>query len=117
MPIISINSEAENEQALGLVRELMAIPQRSPEEESLLLLLAQLIERFEDQHYPLNSATPLSILSHLMEEHDLGVEALVPIFGDRDTVNAVMKGDRMIEPHHAPALANLFHVHPSVFID
>jgi HTH-type transcriptional regulator / antitoxin HigA len=110
-----ITSEAENEQALALVRELMAIPQRSPEEESLLLLLAQLIERFEDQHYSLNAATPLSILAHLIEEHDLGADALIPIFGGRDAVDAVMRGDKDIEPHHAQALATLFHVHPSVF--
>jgi HTH-type transcriptional regulator / antitoxin HigA len=111
----TITSEAENERALVLVRELMEILHPSPEKEFLMLLLAQLIKRFENEHYSLNPATPLSILTLLMEEHDLGADDLIPIFGDCDVVDAVIKGNRMIEPQHVPLLANLFHVNPSVF--
>jgi len=117
-----ITSEDDNEKALALVQNLMAIEQRSPEENSLLELLVQLIERFENEHYsfdaivPGSLATPRSILLHLMEEHDLKQADLVGIIGSRGVVSEVVNGKRDISKAQASALAQLFHVDVGLFI-
>ena len=120
MPIIS---EDDNERALEVVRNLMGIKHRSPEEDSLLELLVQLIERFEDEHYSFETgasqgdlATPRSILLHLMEEHDLKQADLVGIIGSRGVVSEVVNGKRHISKAQASALSQLFHVDVGLFI-
>jgi HTH-type transcriptional regulator / antitoxin HigA len=120
MPIVS---EDDNERALTLVQELMAINPRSAEEDSLLGLLVQLIERFEDEHYSFDAlsmagevANPRSILLHLMEEHDLRQADLVGIIGSRGVISEVVNGKRDISKAQASALAELFHVDVGLFI-
>ncbi|MFK0734068.1 MAG: hypothetical protein ACFKPT_18945 [Gloeotrichia echinulata GP01] len=46
-----IRNEAENEQALAIVEELMHRSNRSPEEDELYELLIILIEKFEEEYY------------------------------------------------------------------
>jgi HTH-type transcriptional regulator / antitoxin HigA len=118
-----ITSEDDNERALELVQNLMAIANRTPEEDSLLELLVQLIERFEDEHYSFEEfasqntlATPRSILLHLMGEHDLKQADLVGIIGSRGVVSEVVNGKRDISKAQASALAQLFHVDVGLFI-
>jgi HTH-type transcriptional regulator / antitoxin HigA len=118
-----ITSEDENERALAIVQDLMAIAHRSPEEDSLLELLVQLIERFEEEHYSfgLNAsegelANPLSILLYLMEEHNLKQADLVGVIGSRGVVSEVVNGKREISKAQAAALARLFHVDVGLFI-
>jgi HTH-type transcriptional regulator / antitoxin HigA len=118
-----ITSEEENERALAIVQDLMAVRHRSPEEDLLLGLLVQLIERFEEEHYSfgLNAAegelaNPRSILLHLMEEHDLKQADLVGVIGSRGVVSEVVNGKREISKAQAAALARLFHVDVGLFI-
>jgi HTH-type transcriptional regulator / antitoxin HigA len=117
-----ITSEDDNERALELVQNLMVIENRSPEENSLLELLVQLIERFEDEHYSFDAAsqgelaTPCSILLHLMEEHGLKQADLVGIIGSRGVVSEVVNGKRDISKAQASALSQLFHVDVGLFI-
>lgn len=118
-----ITSDDDNERALDLVQTLMAIENRTSEEDSLLQLLVQLIERFEDEHYSFDAetsqadlATPCSILLHLMEEHGLKQADLVGIIGSRGVVSEVVNGKRDISKAQALALAQLFHVDVGLFI-
>lgn len=118
-----ITSEDENERALAIVQDLMAIAPRSPEEDSLLEFLVPLIERFEEEHYSFaldategELANPRSILLHLMEEHNLKQADLVGVIGSRGVVSEVVNGKRKISKAQASALARLFHVDVGVFI-
>jgi HTH-type transcriptional regulator / antitoxin HigA len=120
---LPITSEDENERALAIVQDLMAIAPRSPEEDSLLELLVQLIERFEEEHYSFELdasegelANPRSILLHLMEEHNLKQADLVGVIGSRGVVSEVVNGKREISKAQAAALAKLFHVDVGLFI-
>lgn len=118
-----ITSEDDNERALEAVQTLMAIENRSPEENSLLELLVQLIEHFEEEHYSFGDvadqgtlANPRSILLHLMEEHNLKQADLVGIIGSRGVVSEVVNGKREISKAQASALSQLFHVDLGLFI-
>lgn len=110
-----IETEEENEAAISLAQELEH-RERSPEEDALLELLVTLIEKFEDEHYQLNAATPQSILHHLIEARGIKQEHLVGVIGSRGVVSEVVNGKRSISKAHAKALADFFHTSPELFI-
>ena len=53
----------------------------SPEESALLELLATLIEKYEDEHYPIPEASGTDILKFFMEDRDLKQADLLSVFG------------------------------------
>ncbi|MBF2063937.1 MAG: transcriptional regulator [Calothrix sp. C42_A2020_038] len=112
-----IKTEAENDEFLEIVEELLARQNLTPEESTILELLVKLIEDFEDTHYQLNHSTPLSRMLHLMEAQNIDKESLVKIFGSSEIVDKVMNGDLEINSQQALELENLFHVDSSLFMN
>ncbi|MGH9766694.1 MAG: helix-turn-helix domain-containing protein [Blastocatellia bacterium] len=112
-----IETEEQNERYLAIVEDLMSKGENlSPEEETLLNLLAHLIEDFERRYYKPRKAKPLEVLHELMAANDLKQADLVPIFGSKGITSEVVNGKRGISKAHARALAEYFHVAPGVFI-
>ena len=111
-----ITTEEENERALAVVEKLMAVKNRTPEQNALLDLLVILIEKFEDEHYQLNASTPLSILLHLMEARDLKQSDLVGILGSKGVTSEVINGKRSFSKAQAKALGEFFHISPALFL-
>lgn len=111
-----IKTEAENDAAIALAEELEHRPQRTLEESAFLDLLVMLIERFEEEHYPIAVGSPGSILLHLMEARELKQEDLVGVIGSRGVVSEVVNGKRSISKTQAKALAEFFHVDVGLFI-
>jgi HTH-type transcriptional regulator/antitoxin HigA len=112
-----IKTEAENEEFLEVVEELLARQNLTPEESTILELLVKLIEDFEDKHYQLNYSTPRSRMIHLMEVQNITKENLGEIFGSSDIVDQVMNGDLEIGSQQALELGKLFHVDSSLFFN
>lgn len=111
-----ITTEIENQQVLSQVEQLMAIDDRTPEQDALFDLLVVLIEKFEEEHYPIEDASPHDILLHLMEENNIKQADLVGILGSRGVVSEVVNGKRQISKNQAKALSNFFHVEVGLFI-
>ena len=72
-----IETEAESDRAIELAQELEHKVNRTPEENAILELLITLIEKFEDEQYPLEEGTPHSMLLYLMESNDIKQENLM----------------------------------------
>lgn len=112
-----IETEAENEAAISLAEELEHKKLRTPEEDTLLTLLIALIEKFEQEHYPILKANPHLMLLHLMEAQNIQCENLVGVIDvDKNVVFEVVNGERQIGNEQAKALAKFFHVSPDLFI-
>jgi len=113
-----IQSEEENERLLAIVDRLMAKgdDRRTPEEDVLLELLCQLIERFEEEHYPMADSPPYQVLQFLMEQNDMRESDLLTILGSRGQVSEVLSGKRGLSKAQAKALGEFFHVSPELFI-
>ena len=84
-------------------------------EEKLIALLTVLIEKFENQYYPVLDVGPLDIIRHLMEEHNLRQKDLVDVFGTESIVSDVLNGKREINKEHIRRLSERFKVSPAVF--
>lgn len=110
-----IKTEEENQQAIALAEELSHRVNRTVEESALLELLITLIEKYEDEHYPMQETTPHSMLLHLMDVRSLEAADLVAILGSREVVSQVMSGKQEITHNMAKALGQFFHVDASLF--
>ena len=111
-----IETEAENEEAISKTTQLEHKTNRTLEEDAILELLITLIEKFEDENYPIPEGTPHFILLHLMEENNIKQENLVGVIGSRGVVSEVVNGKRNISKSQAKALAKFFSIDVSLFI-
>ncbi len=114
-----IRTEEDNERATAQLEVLAHQDSLTEAEETLLELLVQLIERFEEEHYafpPEQQSTPLSMLLFLMESNNLKQADLVGIIGSKGVVSEVVNGKRGISKKMAIALGNRFNVSPALFL-
>ena len=113
-----VRTESENEEMLAAIWELMRQGEDnlSAEELALLELMSVLVERFEEEHYPIPDSPPHRILQHLMESRNARQADLVPILGGRGRVSELVNGKRAISKAQAKALAAFFHVSAEVFL-
>lgn len=89
---------------------------RSLEEDGILELLVTLIEKLENENYPLDEGTPHSMLLHLMESNEIKQENLVGVIGSRGVVLEVVNGNHSISKAQAKASAEFFAVDVGLFI-
>ncbi|MEH2065577.1 MAG: hypothetical protein V7K50_25520 [Nostoc sp.] len=112
-----IKSEAENEQALAIVEDLMH-RQRTPEEDELYQLLITLIEKFEQEYYqPSQQNNPLSMLLFILEESERSRNDLVAVLGTEYLVDKILNGQEKINTEQARRLGDFFHVESSLFME
>lgn len=113
----AITSEDEYNQALEKIERLMAIGEDlSPEETSLLEMLAILVEAYEDTQLSLEPSSPREILLHLMEARQLKQTDLVNVIGSKGIVSEIVNGKREISKSQAKTLGDFFSVSPALFI-
>src|SRR5258707_2261373 len=112
-----IESEREHERTLAEIETLMDKgDHRSPEEDAALELMVQLIQDYEQKHYPIRDPSPVEMLGYLMEQRGLKQSDLVPIFKSRGYVSDVVNGRRAISRAHAKQLAAFFGVSRQLFL-
>src|SRR4051794_30635154 len=70
-PLRPIRSESENEEALRIAEELDFGGDLDPGVKDYLEVLAGLIEKFEETHYPRGAVSAAEMLRHLIESRDL----------------------------------------------
>ncbi len=112
-----IKSGKENEACIAELERLDMLGRPLTAAEKLYAeLMTVLVQRFEQEHYPMEHASPLDALKSLMEERNLRQADLLPVFGSRSVASDVINGKRGLSKAHARGLAGFFHVSPSLFI-
>lgn len=112
-----IATEAENDAAIALAQELEHRPMRTPEEELFLELLITLIEKFENENYPIPASNYSSMLQHLMDAINLDKSDLIPIIGTETEVEEILANRRAIAIDEATRLADFFRVDMILFLE
>lgn len=105
-----IETEEENERFLQVIKALMrkGEDKLSPEEESLLDLLSNLVEDFEGKAYPIEDVAPNEILKFFLEDRGMKQKDLVPVFGSEGVVSEILNGKREITLKTAKKLQKFF---------
>lgn len=112
-----IHEESLNEE---FIKKLEALDARwdelSPAEKQLHELLVLLIEDFENRTYKIRGATPIEVITELMEANGLRQKDLVGIvFETTSVVSEVLAGKRELTKDHIRRLSARFHVSPALF--
>ena len=87
--ISSFKTNKEYEKALTRIDEIIDAPEGTPECEERHLLF-DLIEAYEDEHYPMDKPEPVEVIKFIMDQQDLTEQDLIPFIGSLDKVNAVL---------------------------
>ena len=113
-----IETEAEYERTLEIINRLMSKPESNltSEEDVLLELLSQLVERYEERTYPIPDAPPHAVIQFLMEDRGLQHKDLMPVLGSRGVTSEVINGKRKPSKLQVKALAEFFKLPPELFI-
>lgn len=110
-----IKTEAENEQALAIVEDLMH-RKRSAEEDELYQLLITLIEKFEQEYYQINQQNnPLSMLLFLLDESGKSKVDLQVFLGSESVADKILNRKQKITLELAQKLGEFFNVEASLF--
>lgn len=112
-----IDSDEELDRAEAILTHLLKKGENlSPEEEKLLELISDLIEKYEDEHYPIPEASANDMLKFFMEDRGIKQSDLLPVFGSSGITSEVVNGKRSISKAQAKKLAEFFKVSVELFI-
>ncbi len=110
-----IKTDHENELAIALAEEIAHRPNKTAEESALFELLIALIEKYEDEKYPMGKSSPHSMLLHVMEARGLTHADLIGIFGSSQEASEVVNNQREISKEQILALGEFFQVDSGLF--
>lgn len=88
-----IRSDEDYRGALKRIEFLMNAEAGTPEADELDVL-STLVERYEEQHFPMDLPDPIDALRFRMEQSDLFPRDLIPFIGSRAKVSEVLAGKR-----------------------
>ena len=98
-----IRTERDYEEALARVEALLgALPDSAEDRE--LDVLVDLVEAYEDEHFPMECPSPVAAIKFCMEQRGLGPRDLVPFIGSLAKVSEVLSGRRQLTVAMARAL-------------
>jgi HTH-type transcriptional regulator/antitoxin HigA len=112
-----IENKTGHARALATVKGLMC-RQRTPEENALLKVLSDAIERFESKAFPSfgNESSPADVVHFLLETNGQSAKDLWGVIGQKSHVSEILSGKRRISNQHAVRLGKHFNVSPITFL-
>ena len=115
-PLLCIRNEVEYDHAVDHLNQLLDEVGENEDHPlyGLLDTLGTVLHAYEEQHHPMPPCSGADILQYLMEEHELTQNDL-PEVGSQGVVSEVLRGKRELNVRQIRALAERFHVSPSVF--
>ena len=118
-PLRPIRNEAEYDRAIAVLERLVVRSEEDLDagERDYLELLELVIERYDDDHYPIASGgTPLEHLKFLMEQNNMKTIDLGKLIGNRGLASLIVNGKRQLSKAHIRVLADHFKVEPGLFL-
>jgi len=110
-----VTSDAQNERYLAALLELERRAAPTAAEKNLAEVLTLLVEAYEEERYPIRSASPTEVLKELMDANNLKQKDLAPLLGSESVVSEVLSGKRELNKRHIERLSKRFRVSPAIF--
>ena len=89
-----IQNDAELKAYTKALFQLTALGNPSPSEQQAIELLTLLVDRYEEERYPIPASDPVSVVRFLIEHGGLTQRDLVPQFGSESAVSMFLSGQR-----------------------
>ena len=112
-----IRSEADLDRAIAMLDALSDREALAPDEHDYLLVLAGLVENYEDQHHPIPAVTGVPMLRYLIESRGVPQARVAAEAGIAESaLSEILAGKRKLGVKYITALAGYFKVDPGLFI-
>jgi HTH-type transcriptional regulator / antitoxin HigA len=111
-----IHNDAELEMYTDALFRLTALENPSNSELEAIELLTLLVERYEQEHYFVPKADPISVVRFLIEQQNLTQRDLIPQFGSESAVSMFINGQRDLTLEQVRKLSARFKLPADVFI-
>jgi HTH-type transcriptional regulator/antitoxin HigA len=111
-----IHNDKELEVYTDALFKLTALETPSPSEMEAIELLSLLVERYEDEHWPITEVDPISVVRYLIEKGNLTQRDLIPQFGSESAVSMFLSGQRGLTVEQIRKLCARFKLTSDVFI-
>lgn len=111
-----IHSDVELEAYTNALFQLTALENPSSAEGEAIELLTLLVERYEQEHYSIPAADPVSVVRSLIERQNLRQRDLIPQFGSESAVSMFLAGQRNLTVTQVRKLSTRFKLSADVFI-
>ena len=109
MTIVPIKSKKDYKQALRYIEEHFHAP-RNSEQESTVEVLAVLVEKYEEEHFPIDAPTPVEAIKFRMDQLGLTNADLAIVIGTRGRVSEILNGKRQISVKIMKTLHRKLHI-------
>jgi HTH-type transcriptional regulator/antitoxin HigA len=115
-PLRPLRSDRELDCAIEVIDRLLARGRLASDEQDYLDVLADLVEKFEDERYPIEPVSGIDALRHLVESSGktraaIAAETCLP----ESTLSEILSGRRRLNTRHIGVLARYFRVSPALF--
>jgi HTH-type transcriptional regulator / antitoxin HigA len=111
-----IHNDRELEAYTAALFELTGLDNPSPSELEAIELLTLLIERYEEERYPIPAADPVSVVRFLIKSQNLTQRDLIPQFSSESAVSMFLSGQRKLTLKQVRRLSVRFKLPADVFI-
>jgi HTH-type transcriptional regulator/antitoxin HigA len=111
-----IHNDAELEAYTKALFQLTALESPTGSEVEAIELLTLLVERYEQEHYSIPAADPVSVVRFLIEQQNLTQRDLTPQFGSESAVSMFLSGQRNLTLEQVRRLSARFKLPADVFI-
>jgi HTH-type transcriptional regulator / antitoxin HigA len=113
-----LRSDRDLDRAIAMIDRLLARSRLAGVEEDYLDVLSDLVEKYEDQHFPVEPISGLDALRHLVDSSGktratIAAEAGLPV----STLSEVLLGRRRLNTRHIDILARYFRIDAGTFLD
>jgi HTH-type transcriptional regulator/antitoxin HigA len=115
-PLRHIRTDAELDDAIRVIDMLIDLKKRSRAEEDYLDVLSDLVEVYEDEHFPMGPVSDAEMLESCIDAKGMTQAAVAKKTGIAEsTISAVLAGKRKLTRGQIGKLSRYFCVSPAAF--
>jgi HTH-type transcriptional regulator / antitoxin HigA len=111
-----IHNDDELEAYTEALFQLTALENPSSDEMEAIELLTLLVERYEQEHFPIPASDPVSVVRFLIEKQNLTQRDLIPQFGSESAVSMFLNGQRGLTVEQVRKLSARFKLPADLFM-
>lgn len=117
LPLTSIRGDTELDAAIAKLDQLLDQEELSRGDRLYLDALSDLVEVYEAEHIDIPPVGGVAVLRHLMDAQGWRQQDLVPFFGSKSVVSAVLNGKRPLTLAQMLKLSEHFGLPVDVFVE